>query len=253
MKLGILDRSKGKCCICGAETEARLIRYCEGCYKAEERLIKSKEKENTKKIILSTSGIPQKMREISIDSFTPNKAQNKAVRLVRSQIDYFGVETRWKMPYLYGPPGTGKTLIGIAACVEFVKHHAAGVKYIHVPDIMIDNSFYLENKKAIQSAPLLVLDDIGHHNTNQYSINILYNIINHRLMNQMGVMIISNFSLEELTNKFSKDSDKINDVTCVALRDRIMAMCLPVEVEGKNERVERAIKSTTKKYTYLGL
>ena len=253
MKFDIFSKGGGECCICGAETVAKLIRYCDKCYEKEQKATKRLERSNNKKMILSSSGIPQKLREISFDSFDPTEGQETTVRLIKSQIEYYGIETAWKMPYLHGTPGTGKTLIGIAACTKFVDEYCAGVKYIHVPDIMIDNTFYRENKTAILSSPLLVLDDIGHHNTNQYSINILYNIINYRLMNQMGVMIISNFSVEELTNKLSKDSEKINDMTCVALRDRIIAMCLPIELKEENIRVRRSIKSTTKKYSYLGI
>lgn len=253
MRLDILKKSTGTCCKCGVSTEAKIIRYCRKCYDMEERSRKIETKKDHVNLLLSASGIPNKKRGTSFDDFIPTEQQKKAISLVRNQLDSYGVEQEWKMPYLYGTPGTGKTLIGLAACVDFIRSQRSSVKYIHVPDIMIDGSFYNENKASIQSSQLLVLDDIGHHNTNQYSINILYNIINYRMMNQMGVMIISNFSIESLTNKLSNDSNKINDMTCVALRDRIMAMCLPIELKEENIRVKNAIEETTKRYEYLGM
>jgi len=253
MRLDIFSGGKGSCCKCGTETESKLLRYCEECLESEQKRLDSEERMQKRSMLLSSSGIPRKMREKGLDSFSPTNGQKKAIKLLTSQIESYGTETSWQLPYLYGSPGTGKTMIAIAACIEFIKRRNASVKYIHVPDIMIDNEFYKTNKSLIQSCQMLVLDDIGHHNTNQYSINMLYNIINHRLMNQMGVMIISNFSVEELTYKLSKDNDKINDMTCVALRDRIMEMCLPIEIKEENIRVKKAIQRTKDRYEYLGM
>jgi len=253
MKLDLFSNGKGSCCKCGAETEYKLIRYCEECFESEQKRIDSEERIQKRSMLLSSSGIPRKMRDNGLDSFLPTYNQKKAISLLTNQIESYGTETSWQLPYLYGSPGTGKTLIAIASCIEFINRRNASVKYIHVPDIMIDNEFYKENKSMMQSCQMLVLDDIGHHNTNQYSINMLYNIINYRLMNQMGVMIISNFSVEELTYKLSKDNDKINDMTCVALRDRIMEMCLPIEIKEENIRIRKAIKRTKDRYKHLGI
>lgn len=232
----------GTCCKCGAKTKAKMIAYCSVCYKKEEKRQEAKEAKEIVRSLYENSRIPPLYRETSLYVKKTPSMQKKTSDILKKQIESYCNKGSWKLPYLHGPSGTGKTWTALAACNDLIRNKHMSAYYLHVPDIMIDRKFYEEDRHIIKQASVLVLDDIGHHNTTQYSLNLLYNIINHRMLYQKSTMIVSNFSVEALVNKITKDNEKICAVTCIALRDRIMAMCIPIEMKGRNLRLEASVK-----------
>ena len=242
--LGSLDYQKGVCYKCGTATIAKVVRFCDTCYKKEEARDREEQNRKTISLLKASSGIPEDYKDTCFEDLEKISGQQFSTSVLMDAIENFGTG-KFKLPYLYGPPGTGKTLLAFAACNALIKRHCASAYYVQVPDLMIDSKFYREERDHIKSASMLVLDDLGHHNTNQYSLNILYNILNHRLMSGIGVFVISNFSIDELASKLSNDHSKVNPMTCVALRDRLMAMCVPLELKCENIRIKKSIKEVT--------
>lgn len=234
---------KGNCSVCGEETSSRMIRYCSACYVIETKHLEKDENRKTKNLLLSASGMPYSRNHKTLEDIEARNGQLRLRSQLELAIDGYMDHPKWNMPYIYGKSGTGKTMLALAACSSFIDKHKDSVFYAHVPDIMLDIDFYKKHKEHLRDSRLLVLDDIGHHGTTPYSLNILYNIINHRILNHCGVMIISNFSVAELVNKIIKDNNKIEEATCVALRDRIMAMCIPFKLVAPNYRIDDALKN----------
>jgi DNA replication protein DnaC len=73
---------------------------------------------------------------------------------------------------------------------------------------------------------LLVLDDLGAEKSTEWSINILYIIIDRRYRDEKKTIITSNLSLDEL-------ADKLDD----RIASRIAGMCTVVPMGGADRRL----------------
>jgi len=63
---------------------------------------------------------------------------------------------------------------------------------------------YAENIRMIQSCDLLVLDDLGTEFINQFSIAVLYNIINTRQVEGRPTIVSTNLEIEEIEQKYTE-------------------------------------------------
>ena len=88
------------------------------------------------------------------------------------------------------------------------------------------------------------MDDLGHHNVSDYTVNLLFTILNDRMAGNHGTMIVSNFSIEGFIEKIVNDGTRRE--TANAIRDRISSMCLPVELVGENVRLRKATERAWK-------
>jgi len=116
--------------------------------------------------------------------------------------------------FFNGAPGLGKTFL--SACVarvvadngfSVVYDMAASIfskfedtKFNRVEDI---ETARLETKRYME-CDLLIIDDLGTEMTTAFTISILYEIINTRLINNRKTLISSNLTIDELRRKYSE-------------------------------------------------
>jgi DNA replication protein DnaC len=128
-----------------------------------------------------------------------------------------------------GQVGCGKTHLSIALALNFIKK---GIKVVYMPyrDIitalkqnMLDEEFYKKQISKYQTAEVLLIDDLYKGKINESDINIMFEIINYRYLNQLPMIISSEFTTEKMLN-FDE-----------AIGSRIYEMCKDyiVQIEGK--------------------
>ncbi len=107
------------------------------------------------------------------------------------------------LPWLFlsGPCGTGKTHLAVAICKDYQENRRGSVHFAVVPDLLdhlratFDPSSsveYDERFTMFRDAHLLVLDDLGTENATPWAKEKLYQIINHRYIQQSPTVITSN-------------------------------------------------------------
>ncbi|MEG1433237.1 ATP-binding protein [Eubacterium sp.] len=160
--------------------------------------------------------------------------ESKQMRYARRYV------SQWEKVYaeniglcFYGSVGTGKSFA--AACI------ANALVDKHIPAMMTSFSRIMNSMPEIWSGErneyinsfdrykLLIIDDLGVERSTDYVLEMIYQIIDARYKNKQPLIITTNLAWRDLKNP--------EDVKIGRIYDRIVEMCLPVQVEGKSKRV----------------
>jgi len=117
---------------------------------------------------------------------------------------------------LSGPFGSGKTHLAAAVANEAVEIGVPTV-FLTVPDLLdtlratfdAEDTSFEEAFDRLRNAPLLVLDDFGTHNATEWAQEKLFQILNHRYVNHLPLVVTMNLPLEEVEGRIrSRLSDR---------------------------------------------
>lgn len=158
--------------------------------------------------LLINSGISEEFRRKTFNNFNPYgnpqlaNAKENAVRYVRS---FKQTENdRYNSIMFSGQVGAGKTHLGMAICSTLLK---AGVAVIYMPyrDVVtrikqniLDEEIYDREIKRYTKARLLYIDDLLKGRLTETDVNIMYEIINYRYMNNKPIIISTEKSPNDL-------------------------------------------------------
>lgn len=166
--------------------------------------------------ILGKSGIKKRYLSRTIDSFSVT-AENKrsfevATDYIKNFREYF---TQGKGLYLEGPCGTGKTHLAIAIALAIINTGVPVICKTSI-DILGDikrcyerNSEVTEEEvlEAYKSVDLLIIDDLGKEQTTEWSVPVLYSILNERYEALLPTIITTNYNTSALAEKLSAKGD----------------------------------------------
>ena len=137
--------------------------------------------------------------------------------------------------YFFGPVGTGKTY-NLYAILRLFRASWPGdkINFWNVPRVLaIFKAMYDrrdEGEEAIiaylETGGILCIDDLGGEKQTEWSLDIIYRLINYRSENRKLTYIASNLSLKELADKYG---DRI--------ASRIAGMCEVMKIDGKDRRL----------------
>jgi DNA replication protein DnaC len=107
-----------------------------------------------------------------------------------------------------GGYGSGKTHLA-AAIANFAVQVGLPTIFITVPDLLDTLRFsynatedsFEERFEQIRQAPLLILDDFGTQNATEWSQEKLFQILNHRYINKLPLVITTNLSLDRIEGR----------------------------------------------------
>lgn len=111
---------------------------------------------------------------------------------------------------LTGQCGTGKTHLAAAIANVFIDNVGQPALFRNVPDLLdsLRATFapsstepYDERLNMIRDAPLLILDDLGTENATPWATEKLFQILNHRYIEQLLTVITTNHDLGEIEER----------------------------------------------------
>lgn len=232
---------KGSCLKCKTETIHKAVTICDKCNEADLADSKNQKHNYYKDKLVYSSRILRRMSHSSLETITPTNTQKLLHKYLLKAVG----STNSKLPYIFGPPGRGKSLLGFASGISFIDKHLYEVLVISAPSFMIRLNSLDGISKKLFSYKMIIIDDIGNHNTNQFSLNMLYTVISYASTYKVPLLITSNYSLKELSSKLKSDNAKIQRMTCDSIQDRIMAMCIPFNLKGPNIRFTNSQNTQT--------
>lgn len=166
--------------------------------------------------ILGKSGIKKRYLSRTIDSFSVTAENKKSFEVATDYIknfrEYF---TQGKGLYLEGPCGTGKTHLAIAIALAIINTGVPVICKTSI-DILGDikrcyerNSEVTEAEvlEAYKTVDLLIIDDLGKEQVTEWSVPVLYSILNERYEALLPTIITTNYNTTALAEKLSAKGD----------------------------------------------
>ena len=149
---------------------------------------------------------------------------------------------------LFGTVGTGKTYA--AACIANALIDK-GYPVLMTNFARIANTVQglfegrQEYYDSLNRFPLLILDDLATERKTEYMQEIVYNVIDNRYRAGLPLIVTTNLTSEELKHP--------SDISYQRTFSRLLEMCLPVKVEGKDKRLEKLKSDIQPMKDLLGL
>ncbi len=166
--------------------------------------------------ILGKSGIKKRYLSRTIDSFSVTAENKKSFEVATDYIknfrEYF---TQGKGLYLEGPCGTGKTHLAVAIALAIINTGVPVICKTSI-DILGDikrcyerNSEVTEEEvlEAYKTVDLLIIDDLGKEQVTEWSVPVLYSILNERYEALLPTIITTNYNTTALAEKLSAKGD----------------------------------------------
>lgn len=139
---------------------------------------------------------------------------------------------------LWGGVGTGKSYM--AGCIaNALVEQEVSVHMTNFATILNElNAHYGERNEYIQrmcANRLLIIDDLGMERGTEYGLEQVFNVIDARYRSNKPLIVTTNLTLSELKEE--------TDIGKKRIYDRVLSMCRPIQVDGKNLReIERKDK-----------
>ncbi len=158
--------------------------------------------------MMRRSGISAEFQKKNFDNFATKQnaqlanAKDKAMQYV----EHFGQteHDRYNSIMFTGQVGAGKTHLGTAICGALMKHGVAVIYMAYrnavtkIKQNIIDEAVYNRKLNQYTSARVLYIDDLLKGRLTDTDINIMYEIVNYRYMNNMPIIISTEKSPNEL-------------------------------------------------------
>ncbi|MCL2496504.1 MAG: ATP-binding protein, partial [Clostridiales bacterium] len=146
--------------------------------------------------------------------FTYRQAAEKALRAARIFVAACSRGEAMRGLYLEGALGSGKTFLAASIAGELVKRGIAA-RFIVVPEFLQQLRFSYQERDgndydeaAIMNealdAPMLILDDLGAHNSSQWTISKIYTLLNYRLNSRLPCVITTNLKTAALAEELGQ-------------------------------------------------
>ena len=185
--------------------------------KKEKELTEEQERRKQKiESILGKSGIKKRYLSRTIESFAVTAENKKSFDIATDYIKNFKkYSAQGKGLYLEGPCGTGKTHLAIAIALAIINTGVPVICKTSI-DILSDikrcyerNSEVTEEEvlEAYKTVDLLIIDDLGKEQVTEWSVHVLYSILNERYEALLPTIITTNYNTTALAEKLSAKGD----------------------------------------------
>ena len=181
------------------------------------------------------SMMDKKYREVTFDKYEVREENKKVFEVAKKYADRFqDMYKKNQGLLLYGPVGTGKSFT--AACIgNYLLNNAKPVimtSFVKILQDIWENDREAEYITILNSASLLIIDDLGTERETDYALEKVYNIIDSRVRANKPMIITSNLELNDMM--------ECEDIRKKRIYDRILECCYPMYVGGKSFRMMKA-------------
>lgn len=182
--------------------------------------------------------IESKYRNANFRNFQRTKANDRAFRIAVRYTERFD-EMFCKNQGLifWGKVGTGKSYTAACIANELLAKlttviMTSFVKILQdVQNPQFDEASYISK---LNSAKLLIIDDLGTERGTEYANEKVYNVIDSRYRSSKPMILTTNMTIEEMM--------QTTDIRYKRIYDRIFEMCYPVKMAGASWRQQEAAK-----------
>lgn len=213
-------------CVCKCESK-----------ELEEKKRQEEHEEQMRRInrLKEASMMDKKYREVTFDKYEVREENKKVFEMAKKYADRFqDMYKKNQGLLLYGPVGTGKSFT--AACIgNYLLDNAKPVimtSFVKILQDIWENDREAEYITILNSASLLIVDDLGTERETDYALEKVYNIIDSRVRANKPMIITSNLELNDIM--------ECEDIRKKRIYDRILECCYPMYVGGKSFRMMKA-------------
>jgi DNA replication protein DnaC len=159
------------------------------------------------RLILENCGISEAFLKKNFSNYTPkNAAQREAKETAQAYAKNFETirnERNNSIAFLK-QVGSGKTHLSIAICNTLMEQ-GTGVRYMQYREVitrlkqnMTDEAYYQNEMHKYKECPVLLIDDLYKGKTTESDINLVYEIINHRYLKGMPIILSCEYDMDKL-------------------------------------------------------
>lgn len=176
-------------------------------------------------------------------------ADPKMIEIAKRYVDKFDeMKAGHKGLLLFGNVGVGKTYISACIANALIEK---GVPCLVTNFGRLINTLQSlrENKQEylddLNSYDLLVIDDLASERNTEYMQEFVMQIIDARCRSGLPIIVTTNLTAQELKNPSDMQKQRIYS--------RLLGMCIPIEVKGKDRRKASLLNEFSKYEKILGL
>lgn len=218
-------REKIVSCLCKCRAEAENRRKEQEKYQQEMMRLQR---------MRDASLMDSKYRDARFSNYQVNSHNQKAYRLAvnySKRFDRMFSENQGLI--FHGPVGTGKSFTSACIANELLDNSTSVIMTSFVKILQnIQKQDEAEYIAMLNSAKLLILDDLGTERNTDYALEKVYNIIDSRSRVSKPMVLTTNLSLDEMMDA--------TDIRYKRIYDRILETCYPVEISGDSFRMQSA-------------
>jgi DNA replication protein DnaC len=196
------------------------------------------------------SSLGERFESCRFETFEKRHGAEKAFRLAydyAERFELYGAESL----LIWGDPGNGKSHLAAAICHKLKERGKIPV-FQTMTELLerIRSTFRQQSREsereimaALQDCDLLVLDDLGAEKVSDWTLDVLFRIIDGRYRQKKPTMFTTNFSPTELLYRFMPDkSSAEHEIAAKRIHDRIIEMSIIVENRAQSYRMKVAVE-----------
>ena len=209
----------------------------EEAYAEQQRRRKDEEDKARLDELRKASLMDERSKKSTFDAFRETESNHDLLVIARTYAEEFDRMVAENQGLIfYGQPGTGKTFA--AACiVNYLLDRKVPVLMTSFVKLMDQFMRFREYDSEdviyrINSARLLVIDDLGAERGTDYALERVYDVIDSRYRANKPLILTSNLTIGEMQAE--------TNVRLKRIYDRVFEICYPVQVKGASWRQKQA-------------
>ena len=216
-------------CLCRCEVEANGEKERQEEYRQEMlRISRLKDR----------SLIEDRLRDVNFDTFVRTTENEKLYGVVRKYVANFDEMCKSSQGIIfYGKVGVGKSYAAACIANELLNRKVPVVmtSFVKILQALTPGEYTESEDQLIgrlNSAKLLIIDDLGSERNTDFALEKIYNVIDSRYRVKKPLILTTNMDF--------KDMQATTDIRYQRIYDRIFEMCYPFRVQGKSWRMGQA-------------
>lgn len=217
--------------------------------KQAKRKVDEEEKERRRKYIakiktlLADSGMKERFKRRTFKTFICNTPkQQECYNIAKRYADEFDINSsKGRGLYFEGTNGTGKTHLAAAIALQLISNEIPVICRTS-DDLLSDLKKAYDSREvkeyevldAYKNVDLLIIDDLGKEQCTDWSISVLYSIINARYENMKPVIITTNYSSDNLIRAMTPKG--MGDTKIRAIVSRLLETSMVVTMAWEDIR-----------------